>query len=120
MLWLRRGDRLRTTLHLIQRQIRSDPIGFDDRLVGVGQNRFHCLIIEPATGHFGGEAIFLVDPVEGLGFTLSGGEQLLLIAPRLVDFLFGILLRGEDVIERLDHLGRRVGLVDFDTLHGDA
>ena len=41
------------------------------------------------------------------------------IALCLVDIALGVLLSGKYIVERFDHLLRRVGLVDFDTLHGD-
>src|SRR5690606_13206952 len=48
------------------------------------------------------------------------GEKLLLVGACNVHRGIGILLSGGDVLERLDHLLGRVGLLDLDALHRDA
>src|SRR3546814_14819161 len=86
---------LRPLADFWQSEIWRHAFGFDDGFVDVRQHFLHGFIIHAAARYLRRQLVFGINFVEGSGFALRLGAQLLSISARLIEIgLCGLLCRG--------------------------
>ena len=132
-------------VQLVERQERHDALAalaVEDDLLGAAQHTLHGLQVQTLARHLRRLLVFLVDFEEARRLSRRLGDRLLLIAlgrlqdalsfaPRLGDDLVGVGERlvlqalpvgtgGLHIAEGVDHLVRRVHLLQLDLVDADA
>src|SRR3546814_8674478 len=82
---IRRGRLLRPLADFWQSEIWRHAFGFDDGFVDVRQHFLHGCIIHAAARYLRRHLVFGINFVEGSGFALRLGAQLLSISARFIE-----------------------------------